>query len=85
MYPQEVNAYYLPTTNEICFPAGILQPPFFDIDANDAFNYGAIGSVIEMCIRDRSVALPTELRIQRGKLYTLLSSLQAIYSCKALF
>ena len=42
----EVNAYYDPTTNEICFPAGILQYPFFDMDSDDAFNYGAIGSVI---------------------------------------
>lgn len=46
MTPQEINAYYNPTTNEICFPAGILQPPFFDMDADDAYNYGAIGSVI---------------------------------------
>ncbi len=46
MYPQTVNAYYNPPTNEICFPAGILQPPFFDADADDAFNYGAIGVVI---------------------------------------
>ena len=46
MFPQTVNAYYNPTTNEICFPAGILQPPFFDADADDAFNYGAIGVVI---------------------------------------
>ena len=46
MYPQTVNAYYNPTTNEICFPAGILQPPFFDATADDAFNYGAIGVVI---------------------------------------
>ncbi len=46
MYPQTVNAYYNPTTNEICFPAGILQPPFFDMQADDAFNYGAIGVVI---------------------------------------
>lgn len=46
MYPQTVNAYYNPTTNEICFPAGILQPPFFDNNADDAFNYGAIGVVI---------------------------------------
>ena len=46
MYPQTVNAYYNPTTNEICFPAGILQPPFFDPEADDAFNYGAIGVVI---------------------------------------
>ena len=44
--PQTVNAYYNPTTNEICFPAGILQPPFFDMNADDAFNYGAIGVVI---------------------------------------
>ncbi len=43
---QTVNAYYNPTTNEICFPAGILQPPFFDAEADDAFNYGAIGVVI---------------------------------------
>ncbi len=46
MYPQTVNAYYNPTTNEICFPAGILQSPFFDPEADDAFNYGAIGVVI---------------------------------------
>lgn len=46
MTPQTVNAYYNPTTNEICFPAGILQPPFFDPEADDAFNYGAIGVVI---------------------------------------
>ena len=46
MTPQTVNAYYNPTTNEICFPAGILQVPFFDATADDAFNYGAIGVVI---------------------------------------
>ena len=46
MNPQTVNAYYNPTTNEICFPAGILQYPFFDMNADDAFNYGAIGVVI---------------------------------------
>ncbi len=46
MTPQTVNAYYQPTTNEICFPAGILQYPFFDMAADDAFNYGAIGVVI---------------------------------------
>lgn len=46
MTPQTVNAYYNPTTNEICFPAGILQVPFFDMSADDAFNYGAIGVVI---------------------------------------
>jgi len=46
MTPQTVNAYYNPTTNEICFPAGILQVPFFDPEADDAFNYGAIGVVI---------------------------------------
>lgn len=46
MTPQTVNAYYNPTTNEICFPAGILQYPFFDAKADDAFNYGAIGVVI---------------------------------------
>ena len=45
MNPQTVNAYYNPTTNEICFPAGILQVPFFDPEADDAFNYGAIGIV----------------------------------------
>ena len=44
--PQTVNAYYNPTTNEICFPAGILQPPFFNPNADDAVNYGAIGVVI---------------------------------------
>lgn len=46
MSPQTVNAYYNPPTNEICFPAGILQPPFFDPEADDAVNYGAIGVVI---------------------------------------
>ena len=46
MTPQTVNAYYNPTTNEICFPAAILQSPFFNIDADDAVNYGAIGVVI---------------------------------------
>lgn len=46
MTPQTVNAYYNPATNEICFPAGILQYPFFDMSADDAFNYGAIGVVI---------------------------------------
>lgn len=46
MTPQTVNAYYNPTTNEICFPAAILQPPFFDANADDAANYGAIGGVI---------------------------------------
>lgn len=46
MTPQTVNAYYSPTANEIVFPAGILQPPFFDMDADDAVNYGGIGAVI---------------------------------------
>jgi predicted metalloendopeptidase len=46
MTPPTVNAYYSPLKNEIVFPAGILQPPFFDVDADDAANYGAIGSVI---------------------------------------
>ena len=46
MPPQMVNAYYMPTTNEICFPAAILQPPFYNPDADDAVNYGAIGVVI---------------------------------------
>ena len=46
MTPQTVNAYYNPTTNEICFPAGILQRPFFDPKADEAYNYGAIGVVI---------------------------------------
>lgn len=46
MTPQTVNAYYNPSTNEICFPAGILQPPFFNPDADEACNYGAIGVVI---------------------------------------
>jgi putative endopeptidase len=46
MNAHEVNAYYDPSTNEICFPAGILQYPFFDMAADDAFNYGAIGAVI---------------------------------------
>ena len=46
MLPQTVNAYYNPGTNEICFPAGILQRPFFDADAEPAENYGGIGAVI---------------------------------------
>ena len=46
MTPQTVNAYYNPSINEIVFPAAILQPPFFDADADDAVNYGAIGAVI---------------------------------------
>jgi putative endopeptidase len=46
MNPQTVNAYYNPTLNEIVFPAAILQPPFFDLNAEDAVNYGAIGAVI---------------------------------------
>lgn len=46
MTPQTVNAYYNPSTNEICFPAAILQPPFFNPEADDAINYGAIGAVI---------------------------------------
>ena len=46
MTPQTINAYYNPTTNEICFPAAILQPPFFDPKADDAANLGAIGGVI---------------------------------------
>lgn len=46
MFPQTVNAYYNPSSNEICFPAAILQYPFFDMSADDAFNYGAIGVVI---------------------------------------
>ena len=46
MSPQTVNAYYNPSSNEICFPAAILQPPFFNPDADDAVNYGAIGVVI---------------------------------------
>ena len=46
MTPQTVNAYYSPRMNEICFPAAILQPPFFDINADDALNYGGIGAVI---------------------------------------
>ena len=46
MTPQTINAYYNPTTNEICFPAAILQPPFFDMSADDAANYGGIGAVI---------------------------------------
>lgn len=46
MNPQTVNAYYNPSTNEICFPAAILQPPFFNLEADDAVNYGAIGVVI---------------------------------------
>ncbi len=46
MNAHEINAYYDPSTNEVCFPAGILQYPFFDMGADDAFNYGAIGSII---------------------------------------
>lgn len=46
MTPQTVNAYYSPTKNQIVFPAAILQPPFFDMDADDATNYGAIGAII---------------------------------------
>jgi len=46
MNAHEINAYYDPSTNEICFPAGILQAPFFDMNADDAFNYGAIGAII---------------------------------------
>lgn len=46
MSPQTVNAYYNPASNEICFPAGILQPPFFHMNADDAVNYGGIGVVI---------------------------------------
>lgn len=46
MNPQTVNAYYAPSMNEVCFPAGILQPPFFYLDGDDAINYGAIGAVI---------------------------------------
>ena len=46
MTPPTVNAYYNPQLNEIVFPAGILQPPFFDPKADDAVNYGAIGAVI---------------------------------------
>ena len=46
MNPQTVNAYYNPTTNEICFPAAILQPPFFYPEGDDAINYGGIGVVI---------------------------------------
>jgi putative endopeptidase len=46
MLPQTVNAYYMPSMNEIVFPAAILQPPFFDIEADDAVNYGGIGAVI---------------------------------------
>lgn len=46
MHPQTVNAYYSPLVNEICFPAGILQPPYFDVTAQDSLNYGAIGVVI---------------------------------------
>src|SRR5208337_3666499 len=46
MSPPTVNAYYNPQLNEIVFPAGILQPPFFDYEADDALNYGSMGSVI---------------------------------------
>ena len=50
MTPQTVNAYYNPVMNEIVFPAAILQPPFFDADADDAANYGAIGAVIGLSL-----------------------------------
>ena len=46
MTPQTVNAYYNPTLNEIVFPAAILQAPFFNLEADDAVNYGGIGAVI---------------------------------------
>ena len=46
MTPETVNAYFNPSQNEIVFPAGILQPPFFDVEMDDAVNYGAIGVVI---------------------------------------
>jgi predicted metalloendopeptidase len=46
MTPPTVNAYYNPTSNEIAFPAGIMQVPFFDVNADDAFNYGVMGSII---------------------------------------
>jgi putative endopeptidase len=46
MSPQTINAYYQPDNNSINFPAGILQPPFFDINADDAYNFGAIGAII---------------------------------------
>ena len=46
MTPQDINAYYNPVMNEIVFPAGILQAPFFNPDADDAVNYGAIGGII---------------------------------------
>src|SRR6187397_2621419 len=46
MTPQTINAYYNPVRNEIVFPAAILQPPFFNLEADDAVNYGAIGAVI---------------------------------------
>ena len=46
MTPQTVNAYYNPTVNEIVFPAAILQPPFFNMEADDAVNYGGIGAVL---------------------------------------
>ena len=46
MNPQEINAYYDVSINEICFPAGILQYPFFSLEADDAFNYGAIGTIM---------------------------------------
>src|SRR6187397_3467189 len=46
MTPQTINAYYNPVRNEVVFPAAILQPPFFDLDADDAVNYGGIGAVI---------------------------------------
>ena len=49
MNAHEVNAYYNPTTNEICFPAGILQPPFFNLNADDA---------VKMCIRDSLLTIP---------------------------
>ena len=55
MTPQTVNAYYNPTTNEICFPAAIPQPPFFDMNADDAMNYGATVSYTHLDVYKRQV------------------------------
>src|SRR5699024_3147939 len=66
MTPQTVNAYYNPGMNEIVFPAAILQPPFFDADAEDAINFGGIGAVIGHEIGHRS----EERRVGKERKYT---------------
>ncbi len=57
MNPQTVNAYYSGSKNEIVFPAGILQPPFFDVEVDDALNYGGIGAVIELLPAEHTTPL----------------------------